>query len=81
MSADSPITDYAVAQSGGKLQVAGKSFDVAPYGIAVGKNTTLDVAIQKTLQAMVADGSYAAILEKWGVSDGGLKTITLNQAG
>ncbi len=81
MSADSPITDYAVAQSGGKLQVAGKSFDVAPYGIAVGKNTTLDVAIQKTLQSMVADGSYSAILEKWGVNDGALKTITLNQAG
>jgi polar amino acid transport system substrate-binding protein len=81
MSADSPITAYAVAQSGGKLQVAGKSFDVAPYGIAVGKSTTLDVAIEKTLQSMISDGSYTAVLEKWGVASGGLKTITLNQAG
>ncbi len=81
MSADSPITAYAVAQSGGKMQVAGTSFEVAPYGIAVGKSTTLDVAIQKTLQSLVADGSYSAILEKWGVSDGGVKSITLNTAG
>jgi polar amino acid transport system substrate-binding protein len=81
MSADSPITAYAVAQSGGKLQAAGTSFEVAPYGIAVGKNSKLDVAIQKTLQELVNDGGYSAVLEKWGVSSGGVKTITLNQAG
>jgi polar amino acid transport system substrate-binding protein len=81
MSADSPITDYAIAQSKGKLQAAGKSFAVAPYGIAVAKNSKLDVAIQKAMQALVDDGSYNAILTKWGVTDGALKTITLNNAG
>jgi polar amino acid transport system substrate-binding protein len=81
MSADSPITDYAIAQSKGKLQAAGKSFEVAPYGIAVGKSSKLDVAIQKAMQALVDDGTYTAILQKWGVTDGALKTITLNQAG
>jgi polar amino acid transport system substrate-binding protein len=80
MSADSPITDYAIAQSGGKLQVAGKSFDVAPYGIAIDKGSKLDVAIQKTMQALVDDGTYKAILDKWGVDDGALKTITINAA-
>jgi polar amino acid transport system substrate-binding protein len=80
MSADSPITDYAIAQSGGKLQVAGKSFEVAPYGIAIDKGSKLDVAIQKTMQSLVDDGTYSKILDKWGVEDGGVKTITLNSA-
>lgn len=80
MSADSPITDYAIAQSKGKLQAAGKSFEVAPYGIAVAKNSKLDVAIQKTMQALVDDGTYTKILAKWGVTDGAISTITINAA-
>ena len=34
-SADSPISDYAVKQSNGALVLAGKSYEVAPYGIAI----------------------------------------------
>ncbi|MEO8883958.1 MAG: ABC transporter substrate-binding protein [Devosia sp.] len=80
MSADSPITDYAIAQSKGKLQAAGKSFEVAPYGFAVAKDSKLDVAIQKTMQALVDDGTYTKILNKWGVADGAISTITINAA-
>jgi polar amino acid transport system substrate-binding protein len=80
MSADSPITDYAVAKSGGKLQPAGKTFQVAPYGVAVDKGSKLGVALQKTFQAIVDDGTYKKILEKWGVQDGALSTITINAA-
>ncbi len=79
-SADSPITEYAVAQSGGKLEAAGKTFDVAPYGIAVDKGSKLGKAIQKALQSMVDDGSYKKVLDKWGVADGALYTITINAA-
>jgi hypothetical protein len=32
MSADSPVALYAIAQLKGKLKLAGKSFEVAPYG-------------------------------------------------
>jgi polar amino acid transport system substrate-binding protein len=81
MSADSPITDYAIAQSKGKLQAAGKSFEVAPYGIAVAKGSKLDVAIQKTMQSLVDDGTYKKILDKWGVADGSVTSISLNSAG
>lgn len=80
MSADSPITEYAIAKSGGKLQVAGKSFDVAPYGIAVAKGSKLGEAVQKALQALVDDGTYKKILNHWGVADGALSTITINAA-
>lgn len=80
MSADSPITGYAVEQSGGKLALAGKNFDVAPYGVAVDKGSSLGKAIQTAFQAMVDDGSYKKILDKWGVADGGLTQITINAA-
>jgi polar amino acid transport system substrate-binding protein len=80
MSADSPITEYAIAKSNGKLEAAGKSFEVAPYGVAVDKGSKLATALQKAYQAIVDDGTYTKILDKWGVADGGLKSITINAA-
>jgi polar amino acid transport system substrate-binding protein len=80
MSADSPITDDAVAKSDGKLQVAGKTFGVAPYGIAVNKGSSLAKALQLAFQDLVTNGSYISILHKWGVDDGALSTITINAA-
>ena len=80
LSADSPVTLYAIAQTGGKLQLAGKTFDVAPYGMVVAKGSDLGKAVQAALQSMVDDGSYKAILDKWGVADGGIDKITINAA-
>jgi polar amino acid transport system substrate-binding protein len=80
LSADSPVTLYAIAQTKGKLQVAGESFDVAPYGIATKKGSEMTKAVQAALQSMVDDGSYKKILDKWGVTDGGIDKITINAA-
>ncbi|NEN07116.1 ABC transporter substrate-binding protein [Diaminobutyricibacter tongyongensis] len=80
MSADSPITEYAIAKSNGKLEVAGKTFEVAPYGIAVNKGSKLTDAVQKAMQSLVDDGTYKKILDKWGVADGALSSITVNAA-
>ena len=80
LSADSPVTLYAISQTDGKLQAAGESFDVAPYGIAVGKDRGLAEAIQAAMQALVDDGTYGDILDEWGVADGGIDEITINAA-
>ncbi|TFC33241.1 ABC transporter substrate-binding protein [Cryobacterium sp. TMT2-14] len=77
-SADSPVTLYAIQQTAGKLQKAGTSFDEAPYGMAVAKDSGMAAAVQAALQSMVDDGSYGEILKTWGVTDGGLSTITIN---
>jgi polar amino acid transport system substrate-binding protein len=79
-SADSPVTLYGLVQLKGKLQAAGKTFEAAPYGMAVAKGSGMAKAIQAALQSMVDDGSYGKILDKWGVADGGLKKITINAA-
>jgi len=80
VSADSPVTLYAIAQSQGKLVVAGKTFDSAPYGIVVAKNSAMAPAIAAALQSLMDDGSYEAILTAWGVADGGVSTATINIA-
>lgn len=80
MSADSPITQYAVSQVSDKIELAGDSFDTAPYGIAVNKGSELSKALQAALQSMIDDGSYKTILDKWGVYSGAIATITINAA-
>ncbi|WP_010205806.1 ABC transporter substrate-binding protein [Salinibacterium sp. PAMC 21357] len=80
MSADSPITQYAVSQVEDKIELAGDSFDTAPYGIAVQKDSELSAALQAALQSMIDDGTYKAILEDWGVFSGAVSSITINAA-
>jgi len=80
LSADSPVTLYAIAQTGDKLQPAGETFDEAPYGMVAAQGSELTAAVQAALQSMVDDGSYTAILDAWGVTDGGVDAITINAA-
>jgi len=81
LDADSPITQYAVKKSGGKLQLAGAIYGAAPYGLAVAKNAgTLKDALQKAIQSMMDDGTYKKILEKWGVEAGAVTTASINGA-
>ncbi|WP_314147901.1 ABC transporter substrate-binding protein [uncultured Leifsonia sp.] len=80
LSADSPVTLYAISKSNGKLQAAGKTFDEAPYGIPVAKDSKLTPVLQKTIQALIDDGTYKKILDKWGVADGAVTTAEINAA-
>jgi polar amino acid transport system substrate-binding protein len=82
---DSQIAGYIVATNGGKFKLLGSAVNVAPYGIATAKTTAGDglaMAIQAALKTLVANGTYNAILTKWGVASGGLSTskIVLNGA-
>ncbi len=79
-TADSPVTLYAIAQTEGKMQAAGETFDVAPYGLPIAKDGELTDAIVSALQSMIDDGTYQDILDEWGVADGGIDEITINAA-
>ncbi|MDT4924989.1 MAG: polar amino acid transport system substrate-binding protein [Pseudonocardiales bacterium] len=80
MSADSPVTAYAIKQSGGKLVQAGEIREAAPYGWPVKKGSSLAAAMQKALQTLIDDGTYHQICTKWGVQTGEIKTATINGA-
>jgi polar amino acid transport system substrate-binding protein len=80
MSADSPVTAYAIKQSGGKLQQAGSIRESAPYGWPIAKGSTLVQAMQKAIQSLMDDGTYLQICAKWGLQAGAIKTATVNGA-
>jgi polar amino acid transport system substrate-binding protein len=78
--ADSPVASYQVKQSNGQFKLVGTPYGVAPYGIALPKGSGLVPAVQKALQGLIDDGTYAQILDKWGVQAGAIKTATVNGA-
>jgi polar amino acid transport system substrate-binding protein len=50
-----------------------------PLGIGVAKsNTALRDALKKSLDALIADGTYRTILEKHGVESGAVTSATIN---
>jgi len=78
--ADSQVAGYVVAQSNGAFVLAGQPFNVAPYGIASLKGNGVVQAVAAALTALQANGTYAAILNKWGLSSGAVSPITINGA-
>ena len=80
--ADSPVMAGAVKKVGGGLVLVGSVYDAAPYGIAIPKTagTTKDAILGAT-KALIADGSYKAILDKWGVASGAITDPVINGAG
>jgi polar amino acid transport system substrate-binding protein len=77
--ADSPIAAYAVKQTNGQLQLLGNIYEAAPYGYVVKKEETqFAQAISDATKAVMQDGTYKKVLEKWGVQAGGLTTSAVN---
>jgi len=75
---DFPVAAYTAKTDGG-FEVVGEQIGAGPYGIAVPKDQTqLRDAIQKAVQALIDNGEYAAIVDKWQVKQGSLKTATVN---
>lgn len=80
MSADSPVTAYAIKQSDGKIEPAGPVFDSAPYGWAVAKGSPLSAALQAAVNHLIQNGQYREITEAWGVQEGGITESVINGA-
>ena len=80
MSADSPVTAYAIKQSGGKIEAAGPIFDSAPYGWPVAKGSPLGQSLLKALQHLMQTGDYKTIATNWGVQSGMIENPVINGA-
>jgi polar amino acid transport system substrate-binding protein len=65
---DSPVTDYAVQQSGGRAEAVTPIVNANPEGIAVRPdNTGLFNAVQAAFRKLQADQTYHRLIEKWGL--------------
>ena len=80
MSADSPVTAYAIKQKGGKLEAAGEIFDSAPYGWPVAQGSPLAQSLQQALQHLMETGTYKQIASNWGVETGMINKPVINGA-
>jgi polar amino acid transport system substrate-binding protein len=79
--ADSPVAAYAVQQSHGQIEVVGQPYSTAPYGVVVPKSSgEYTQAVLGALQALVDDGTYRKILQKWGLQSGAVPKSELDPA-
>ncbi len=77
---DSQVAGYVVAQSNGQFATVGQAFSVAPYGLALPKGGGLATPVLDALKSLMADGTYTAILQHWGVQAGAITTPHINGA-
>ncbi len=70
---------YVAQQSDGQFFVLDANYDPARYGFALPKGSELAPAIQAALQAIIEDGSYQQVLEKWKVTTGAITDPTISR--
>jgi ABC-type amino acid transport substrate-binding protein/predicted Ser/Thr protein kinase len=80
MSADSPVTGFAIKTSGGMLSEAGEVFDAAPYGWPVAKGSGLAESLRQALDHLIQTGEYRTIATMWGVEKGMIDKSQINGA-
>jgi polar amino acid transport system substrate-binding protein len=80
MSADSPVTLWAIKQSGGKLVQDGNVFNSSPYGWPVQKGSALAQSLLQALQHLIDNGTYKQIATTWGVQAGMIDKPVVNGA-
>jgi len=78
---DFPVAAYNAKTSGGgkDFEVVGDQIEAGPYGIGVSKeNTELRDALQAAMDAIIKNGDYTKILQKWNVTDGAVTEAKVN---
>jgi polar amino acid transport system substrate-binding protein len=78
--ADSPVVAYQIKLSDGAFKLIGKSYEFAPYGLAVPKTSGMTKPLLSALKLIIANGTYHAILAKWGLLEGAITTPKINGA-
>ncbi len=79
LSADSPVSAWAVERSEGKMELTGENFDAAPYGFAVPKDSDLAPAVAAAMQHLIETGKYQEILAQWGITEGLIEQAMINE--
>ncbi len=79
--ADAVTLDYAATQQPGKFEVAGPVVRNAnPGGVAIPKGSGLLDPIHQAIQELMANGTYKAIIDKWGLQSIAISSSAINGA-
>jgi len=77
--ADSPVMAYAVKQTNGQLELLGDAYDTYFYGSVIKQGQDeFAQAVADAVKALIADGTYKTILDKWGVQAGAIDSPAVN---
>jgi polar amino acid transport system substrate-binding protein len=73
--ADASMSDYGplayvAERSNGQFEVLQENYDPSTWGFGFPQGSELSPAISAAFTALMEDGTYTEILEKWGVEDG-----------
>lgn len=78
---DSPVASYSAAQGEEFEVVPDERYEVRPHGVMVLKgNDQLAESIKSALDELMADGTYAEILDKYDVADIAVDQATISRA-
>jgi len=70
---------YLMEQERNAYALVGEPVSYTLMGIATGKDATeLQAALAEALRGMLADGSYAALLQKWNLTPNAISEVTIN---
>ncbi|HLL79735.1 MAG TPA: ABC transporter substrate-binding protein [Ktedonobacteraceae bacterium] len=73
---DSPVTDYYIKLHPGQFSVGGSVIGAGPEGIVVRKgDTSMFTAIQTAFNQLKANGTYHALILKWGLTNEELTSV------
>lgn len=76
--ADMPVAAWQVSQSKGEYSLYGEPYGVVKHGMAVLKGSPLAEPIARAFEEIMADGTYAEVLDKWGMADAALDAPLIN---
>jgi polar amino acid transport system substrate-binding protein len=62
------------------FKLTGQPYGTAPYGIAMPKNNGMAKPVQAAMKALIANGTYKKILDKWGIQAGAISNPVINGA-
>ncbi len=83
-SSQAPLT-YFVSQANGQLELSGvgqkNGFDDLYQGAVVPKGSPLGPVLLDSIKALMDNGTYAAIMKKWGLENNMIKQPGLNLGG
>ncbi|WP_420963585.1 ABC transporter substrate-binding protein [Brucella sp. IR073] len=83
-SSQAPLT-YFVSQAGGQLELTGvgekNGFDDLYQGAVVPKGSELGPLLRDAIKVLMDNGTYAAIMKKWGLENNMLKQPGINLGG